>query len=79
MSPDREPRAGPRASENVTDEYQPLTNWDYRGAMDPNLVKDRSESSSLSGADQGLEGGLSGSSATGDVGGRDFPLTRNIR
>ena len=64
-SPDMETGAGPRASEAVSEEYQPLTNWEYRGAMDPNLVKDRSESSSSSGTDQGPEGGLSGSSARG--------------
>ena len=63
--PDMEPGVGPRASEDVSEEYQPLTNWDYRGAMDPNLVKDRSGSSSSSATDQGLEGGLSGSSARG--------------
>ncbi|MGH7258828.1 MAG: nitric oxide reductase activation protein NorD, partial [Nitrospiraceae bacterium] len=64
-SPDMETGVGPRASEDMSEEYQPLTNWDYRGAMDPNLVKDRSEFSSSSGTDQSLEGGLSGSSARG--------------
>lgn len=64
-SPDMETGAGPRASEAVTEEYQPLTNWDYRGAMDPDLVKDRSASSSSTATDQGLEGGLSGSPGRG--------------
>jgi hypothetical protein len=61
-APDMEPLASPRASEGMNQEYRPLTNWDYRGAMDPNLVKDRSESSSSGETDQGLEGRLSGSS-----------------
>ncbi|ODT85554.1 MAG: hypothetical protein ABS86_06090, partial [Sphingobium sp. SCN 64-10] len=34
----------PRASEDLSDTYRPMENWDYRGAMDPNLVRDRTES-----------------------------------
>jgi hypothetical protein len=36
--------AGPVASESVRDSYRPITNWVYRGAMDPDLIKrDRGE------------------------------------
>ncbi len=49
----------------VSEEYQPLTNWDYRGTMDPNLVKDRSESSPAITTDPGLEAGPSASPAGG--------------
>ena len=34
----------PKASEDLSDTYRPMDNWDYRGAMDPNLVRDRTES-----------------------------------
>jgi hypothetical protein len=32
--------AGPRASDDVTGDYRPVANWDYRGAMDPELIKE---------------------------------------
>ncbi len=32
--------AGPRASDEVTGNYRPVANWDYRGAMNPELVKE---------------------------------------
>ncbi|MCS6316846.1 MAG: hypothetical protein H8K05_03515 [Nitrospira sp.] len=35
----------PKSSEDLSDTYRPMDNWDYRGAMDPNLVRDRTESS----------------------------------
>ncbi|NKB82025.1 MAG: hypothetical protein GKS05_09085 [Nitrospirales bacterium] len=31
--------AGPRASEETSGEYRPITNWAYRGAMDPEWVE----------------------------------------
>ncbi|MFO0731236.1 MAG: hypothetical protein U0231_02350 [Nitrospiraceae bacterium] len=34
----------PRAAEDLSDTYRPMENWDYRGAMDPDLVRDRSDS-----------------------------------
>lgn len=34
----------PKASEDLSDTYRPMDNWDYRGAMDPNLVRDRTDS-----------------------------------
>ncbi len=40
--PKREPEAdlgvGPQASETQTDQYRPVTNWVYRGAMNPDLI-----------------------------------------
>ncbi|MGH7165157.1 MAG: nitric oxide reductase activation protein NorD, partial [Nitrospiraceae bacterium] len=31
---------GPKASEEVSGQYRPVTNWAYRGAMNPDLVRD---------------------------------------
>lgn len=62
----------PKSSEDLSDTYRPMDNWDYRGAMDPNLVRDRTESSPEqtpasgrgdSEAGAGLAGDSSGSSA----------------
>ena len=36
--------AAPRASEAMSAEYQPVPNWDYRGAMDPTLVREQAAS-----------------------------------
>jgi len=40
--PNREPEAdlgvGPTASETQTDRYRPVTNWVYRGAMNPDII-----------------------------------------
>ena len=36
----------PRASEDMSAEYRPVSNWDYRGTMDPSLVKEQTEESS---------------------------------
>jgi hypothetical protein len=40
--PTREPEAdlgiGPQASETQTDEYRPVTNWVYRGVMNPDII-----------------------------------------
>jgi len=33
--------AGPKASEEVSGQYRPVTNWAYRGAMNPDMVRDR--------------------------------------
>lgn len=63
----------PRAAEDLSDTYRPMENWDYRGAMDPDLVRDRSESpqqSSSSGSQGDAEsgGGLAGASGGGPSG-----------
>jgi hypothetical protein len=55
----------PRASEDMSSEYYPVSNWDYRGTMDPNLVKQQAEESSAAqGAEHGDAGevGIAGSS-----------------
>jgi len=40
--PEREPETdlgvGPTASETQTDQYKPVTNWVYRGAMNPDII-----------------------------------------
>ncbi len=33
----------PKSSEDLSDTYRPMDNWDYRGAMDPDLVRDRQD------------------------------------
>lgn len=33
--------AGPQASEELSGRYRPVTNWAYRGAMNPEMVRDR--------------------------------------
>ena len=35
--------AGPRAAEETSDEYRPITNLSYRGAMDPDMVQGEGE------------------------------------
>jgi hypothetical protein len=37
------PTAGPSASETITGRYRSLTNWNFRGAMQPELIRDRAE------------------------------------
>ncbi|MGQ0810447.1 MAG: nitric oxide reductase activation protein NorD [Nitrospiraceae bacterium] len=46
QSSDDEPDigTGPKASETTMGEYRPVTNWAYRGAMNPDFVHDESES-----------------------------------
>ncbi len=34
---------GPKASETTSGVYRPVTNWSYRGEMNPDLVRDREE------------------------------------
>lgn len=36
--PDTDLGVGPQASETQTDRYRPVTNWVYRGAMNPDLI-----------------------------------------
>ncbi len=64
----------PKSSEDLSDTYRPMDNWDYRGAMDPNLVRDRTESSPEQSAASshgdseggaGLAGDSAGSSGAG--------------
>jgi hypothetical protein len=38
---DAEQGAGPRASEEISGEYRPVTNWAYRGTMEADQVRDR--------------------------------------
>lgn len=67
-----EQRRGPRSSDEITNEYQPVANFDFRGAMDPHLVREeadsthqREESRDALAEDQGAGlGGQSGSGAS---------------
>jgi hypothetical protein len=71
----------PRASEDLSDTYQPMLNWDYRGVMDPDLVRDRSETSPQTGP-AGTQGdttegaGLAGSSSGGGPSGAGTARSR---
>ena len=40
-TPDVDLGAGPKASEEITGQYRPVTNWAYRGTMNPEMVTDR--------------------------------------
>ncbi|MCC2640342.1 MAG: protein of unknown function, contains von Willebrand factor [Nitrospira sp.] len=56
----------PRASENLSDTYRPMENWDYRGTMDPDLVRDRTESSSEQASASGQGDSEGGAGLAGD-------------
>jgi hypothetical protein len=59
----------PRSSENLSDTYRPMENWDYRGAMDPDLVRDRTESSPEQASVSGQDDSVGGAGLAGDSGG----------
>ena len=59
----------PRASEDRSDTYRPMDNWEYRGAMDPNLVRDRSESAPEQSPASGQGDRDVGAGLAGDAGG----------
>jgi hypothetical protein len=68
----QEAAASPRASDEVTGDYQSLTNWDFRGTMDPESVReqplaDESERRAPSQADQ-TDSGLAGASRSSPSG-----------
>ncbi len=77
-APQPDQGAGPKASEEMTGAYRPVTNWAYRGAMNPDRVRDRSGAGgeSADSAD-GSEGdaemavsGMTGSAGPADAIGR---------
>ncbi|MGH7235786.1 MAG: nitric oxide reductase activation protein NorD, partial [Nitrospiraceae bacterium] len=39
--PEVDQGGGPKASEEITGQYRPVTNWAYRGTMNPDMVRDR--------------------------------------
>jgi len=59
----------PKSSEDLSDTYRPMDNWDYRGAMDPNLVRDRTESAPEQSAASGQGDNEGGAGLAGDSGG----------
>ena len=59
----------PKSSEDLSDTYRPMDNWDYRGAMDPNLVRDRTESSPEQSPASGQGDSEGGAGLAGDSGG----------
>lgn len=61
---------GPRASDDQTSEYRPVTNREYRGAMNPNMVREQADQPERQHADQDAGAvdqgaGLSGPSGPG--------------
>ena len=59
----------PKSSEDLSDTYRPMDNWDYRGAMDPNLVRERSQSSPQQTSASGQGDSEGGAGLAGDSGG----------
>lgn len=59
----------PQSSEDLSDTYRPMDNWDYRGAMDPNLVRERSEASPEQTSVSGQGDSEGGAGLAGDSGG----------
>ncbi|MDR4477735.1 MAG: VWA domain-containing protein [Nitrospira sp.] len=59
----------PKASEDLSDTYRPMDNWDYRGAMDPNLVRDRTDSTAEDRAASGQGDSEGSAGLAGDSGG----------
>ena len=47
---------GPRAAEEIAGHYRPITNWSYRGAMDPDLVRGETDAESDSFPAKGSQG-----------------------
>jgi len=39
--PEADQGVGPKASEDITGRYRPVTNWAYRGTMNPEMIRDR--------------------------------------
>ncbi len=60
--------AGPRSSEDLTGDYRPVTNWAYRGAMNPDRIGDRSRMGEESVGSPGSSGGEM-EAAVGGIGG----------
>ncbi len=59
----------PKSSEDLSDTYRPMDNWEYRGAMDPNLVRDRTESAPEQSPASGQGDSEGGAGLAGDSGG----------
>ncbi len=59
----------PRSSEDLSDSYRPMDNWDYRGKMDPDLVRDRTERAADQTSASAQGDGENGAGLAGDSGG----------
>jgi hypothetical protein len=62
-TPDADHGVGPKASEDISGEYRPVTNWAYRGAMNPDLVRDRQTTEQ----DGGAQGDVGSASMDGAI------------
>ena len=84
--PTREPETdlgiGPQASETQTDQYRPVTNWVYRGAMDPDIIGTKQGDAGEPGdLPAGTEGsGITASNASGGIkeGTRPVPTASGV-
>jgi Mg-chelatase subunit ChlD len=69
QEPETDLGVGPTASETQTDRYKPVTNWVYRGAMNPDIIGTKQGDAGGSGASPmpaGTEGsGITASKASG--------------
>ena len=69
QEPETDLGVGPQASETQTDQYKPVTNWVYRGAMNPDIIGTKQGNigeSEQSPAPVGTEGsGITASNASG--------------
>jgi hypothetical protein len=59
----------PKSSEDLSDMYRPMDNWSYRGAMDPDLVREPGESSLEQRGASGQGDSAGGAGLAGDSGG----------
>ena len=67
--PEAQSLPAPRSSEDLSDNYRPMENWDYRGAMDPQWVGEREDSSPQQAGASQLDGSNGGGGLSGDSGG----------
>ncbi len=61
QEPETDLGVGPQASETQTDQYKPVTNWVYRGAMNPDIIGTKQGDA---GGPGGMTGGTEGSGIT---------------
>ena len=84
QEPETDLGVGPRASETQTDQYKPVTNWVYRGAMNPDIIGTKqgdAGESEPSQAPVGTEGsGITSSNASGGAkeGARPAPTASGV-
>jgi nitric oxide reductase NorD protein len=66
--PEAQSLPAPRSSEDLSDNYRPMENWDYRGAMDPQWVGERDDASPQQASASQQDGSNGGGGLSGDAG-----------